>query len=220
MKALFLAALTALGIGCLAMPASAAPASGIAVKQAADTLQPTKTCGIAPTASIARMGFTVPTIAPITAPTPSIARTIARSILVTASAAGRDDSAYGPCRDGDCANMTGTVQVACNNGARTAPPAARLTTGASATNFAASIPSGLPLGADIVAACGHFAFVPQGDICSAAKEVLFDHLVGECEQRRRHLEAKRPCGLEVDHELELGRLLDCELGDDLRAVTF
>jgi hypothetical protein len=31
---------------------------------------------------------------------------------------------------------------------------------------------------------------------------------------------KRPCGLEVDHELELGRLLDCELGDDLRAVTF
>jgi hypothetical protein len=50
---------------------------------------------------------------------------------------------------------------------------------------------------------------------------LFDHLVGACEQRRRHLEAKRPsCGLEVDHELELGRLLDCELGDDLRAVTF
>ena len=40
------------------------------------------------------------------------------------------------------------------------------------------------------------------------------------EQRRRHFEAKRPCGLEVDHELELGRLLDCELGDDLRAVTF
>jgi hypothetical protein len=23
-----------------------------------------------------------------------------------------------------------------------------------------------------------------------------------------------PCGLEVDHELEPGRLLDCELGDD------
>ena len=49
---------------------------------------------------------------------------------------------------------------------------------------------------------------------------LFDHLVGEYEQRRRHVEAKRPCGLEVDPELELGRLLDCELGDDLRAVTF
>ena len=49
---------------------------------------------------------------------------------------------------------------------------------------------------------------------------LLDHLVGECERRRRHLEAERPCALEVDHELELGRLLDCELGDDLRAVTF
>jgi hypothetical protein len=36
----------------------------------------------------------------------------------------------------------------------------------------------------------------------------------------RHVEAKCPCGLGVDHELELGRLLDCELGDDLRAVTF
>jgi hypothetical protein len=47
---------------------------------------------------------------------------------------------------------------------------------------------------------------------------LFDDLVGECERRRRHLEAKRPCALE--DELELGRLLDCELGDDLRAVTF
>jgi hypothetical protein len=28
-----------------------------------------------------------------------------------------------------------------------------------------------------------------------------------------------PCGLEVDHELELGRLLDCERGNDLRTVN-
>jgi hypothetical protein len=58
--------------------------------------------------------------------------------------------------------------------------------------------------------------------CTNSPEAIhFDHLVGAGEQRRRHLEAKRPsCGLEVDHELELGRLLDCELGDDLRAVTF
>jgi hypothetical protein len=34
------------------------------------------------------------------------------------------------------------------------------------------------------------------------------------------LRPSAPCGLEVDHELELGRLLDCELDDDLRAVTF
>jgi hypothetical protein len=59
--------------------------------------------------------------------------------------------------------------------------------------------------------------VPDSDI---GRRRSLDHLVGECEQRRGHFEAKRPCGLEVDHELELGRLLDCELGDDLRAVTF
>jgi hypothetical protein len=35
---------------------------------------------------------------------------------------------------------------------------------------------------------------------------LFDHLVGEREQRRRHLEAKRLGGLEVDDELEFRRL--------------
>src|SRR3984893_3873761 len=40
---------------------------------------------------------------------------------------------------------------------------------------------------------------------------LFDDLVGECEQRRRHLEAKRPSGREIDGELELGRLLDLEV---------
>src|SRR5450631_2807401 len=36
---------------------------------------------------------------------------------------------------------------------------------------------------------------------------LLDHLVGESEQRRGNVEAERPCGLEVDHELVFRRLL-------------
>lgn len=39
MKALLLAALTASGIGCLTMPASAVPAGGLVIKEAADTVQ-------------------------------------------------------------------------------------------------------------------------------------------------------------------------------------
>jgi hypothetical protein len=39
MKALLLAALIASGIGCLTMPASAVPASGIVIKEAANTVQ-------------------------------------------------------------------------------------------------------------------------------------------------------------------------------------
>jgi hypothetical protein len=48
----------------------------------------------------------------------------------------------------------------------------------------------------------------------------FDHLVGAREQRRRHLDADCSRRLQVDDEFVLSRLLDCELGDDLRAVTF
>ena len=36
--------------------------------------------------------------------------------------------------------------------------------------------------------------MPQGDICSAANSVLFDHLVGACEQHRGHGEAENPGG--------------------------
>jgi hypothetical protein len=42
--------------------------------------------------------------------------------------------------------------------------------------------------------------------CRIAKG-LFDHLVGECKQRRRDGQAERLGGLEVDHELEFGARL-------------
>ena len=41
---------------------------------------------------------------------------------------------------------------------------------------------------------------------------LFDHLVGAGEQRRWDVEAERLGGLEVDHQLELGRLLHWKIG--------
>jgi hypothetical protein len=37
---------------------------------------------------------------------------------------------------------------------------------------------------------------------------LLDHLVGDGEQRWRHVEAERICGLQVDDQLEFSRLLD------------
>jgi hypothetical protein len=37
---------------------------------------------------------------------------------------------------------------------------------------------------------------------------LLDHLVGAGEQSRRHVEAQRLGGLEINYELELGRSLD------------
>ena len=54
--------------------------------------------------------------------------------------------------------------------------------------------------------------LPQADSCIATKIVLFDHLVGACEERGRHGQAKRLGGLEIDHEFEFGGLLDRKIG--------
>ena len=43
-------------------------------------------------------------------------------------------------------------------------------------------------------------------------EVLFDHLVGAGEQRCLDGEAERPGGLEIDHQLVLGRRLHRQVG--------
>jgi len=40
----------------------------------------------------------------------------------------------------------------------------------------------------------------------------FDHLVGEREHARRNCQAQRLGGLKVDHQLELGRELDRQIG--------
>src|ERR1700730_4102749 len=59
--------------------------------------------------------------------------------------------------------------------------------------------------------------MPLADISSAANCCLFDHLVRARRQCRRHLEAERLGGAQVDHELELGPLRDRQVGR-LRAL--
>src|SRR5207247_1276572 len=49
----------------------------------------------------------------------------------------------------------------------------------------------------------HVSKVPEAEVAR-----LFYHLVGAGEQRRWHDDAKRLSGLQIDHQFELGRLLD------------
>src|SRR5260221_7526702 len=64
----------------------------------------------------------------------------------------------------------------------------------------------LPPKADVHLRSCYVAFVPISDICSAANCTLFNHLVGGGEQRLRHVETQRLCGLEIDRQFELGWL--------------
>ena len=51
-------------------------------------------------------------------------------------------------------------------------------------------------------------FVPLATNAPQQTASLFDHLVGAGEQRGRHGEAEHPGGLDIDDQLELGRLHD------------
>ena len=51
---------------------------------------------------------------------------------------------------------------------------------------------------------------PQCPDCSRKR--LFDHLVGARENRDRHVEAERLRGPKIDHQLELGGVLDRQIG--------
>ena len=67
--------------------------------------------------------------------------------------------------------------------------------------------SALPPKADIGSTYLNVRFVPKADIGT-----LFDHLAGFDEQRRRHRQSERLGGLQIDHEIEFGRLHDRQVG--------
>ena len=67
--------------------------------------------------------------------------------------------------------------------------------------------SALPPKADKERTSRYVRFVPKADSCSAAKRILFDHLVGAAEQWQRHCDADRLGGLEVEEHLNSRALL-------------
>ena len=63
-----------------------------------------------------------------------------------------------------------------------------------------------------LAASGHAAAAPPRRVMNSRRHGSFDHLVGDGEQRGRHVDAERPGRLQVDDELELGRLQHRQVG--------
>src|SRR5262249_33811829 len=68
--------------------------------------------------------------------------------------------------------------------------------------------SALPPKADICSALRYVRFGPIADSCTAAKKILFDHLVSAGEQGRWNDNTKGPCDLKIDDQFERGRARD------------
>src|ERR1043166_1249508 len=88
-------------------------------------------------------------------------------------------------------------------------------------NMSRSLPAGATLDAEttmVIAAASRrpmrSSFMVVSTIRGEGKPALFDHLVGNCEQRGGNGDAERFRGLQVDHELEPGRLFDRKVGRD------
>src|SRR5690242_15402234 len=72
--------------------------------------------------------------------------------------------------------------------------------------------SALPPKADMRSADRRVRFGPGADSCTAARSILFDHLVGAAAQRQRHGDAERSGGLDVDVQFDFRCLLDRQIG--------
>jgi hypothetical protein len=71
----------------------------------------------------------------------------------------------------------------------------------------------------VCVAAGSERVVPEGTTVESERfgepkrrHSLVDHLIGDCEQHWRHVDAERPRRTQVDDELELGRLHDRQVG--------
>src|SRR5262245_50729162 len=72
----------------------------------------------------------------------------------------------------------------------------------------AKLMSALPPKADMCSAEAHVCFGPIADSCIAAKGLLFDHLVGPQQKRRRNGYPQRVSSSHVDHRFEFRRPFD------------